>query len=59
MFSKDVVTVLIAEGIVDKEPTSQRDLRATQDAFINWREETGLPYSHISRIMAASVGAST
>ena len=59
MFSKDVVTVLIAEGIVDKEPTSQRDLRATQDAFINWREETGLPYSHLSRIMAASVGAST
>ena len=57
MFSKDVVTVLVAEGVVDKEPTSQRALRATQEAFNNWREETGLPYSHLSRIMAASVGA--
>ena len=56
MFSKDVVTVLVAEGIVDKEPTSQRALRATQEAFNRWREETGLPYSHLSRIMAASVG---
>ncbi|MBT7879387.1 MAG: DNA-3-methyladenine glycosylase I [Gammaproteobacteria bacterium] len=56
MFSKDVVTVLVAEGIVDKEPTSQRALRATQEAFNHWREETGLPYSHLSRIMAASVG---
>ena len=56
MFSKDVVTVLVAEGIVDKEPTSQRALRATQEAFNHWRAETGLPYSHLSRIMAASVG---
>ena len=59
MFSKDVVTVLVAEGIVDKEPTSQRALRATQEAFNHWREETGLPYSHLSRIMAASVGPPT
>jgi 3-methyladenine DNA glycosylase Tag len=58
MFSKDVVTVLIAQGIVDREPTSQRALRATQEAFNNWREETGLPHSHLSRIMAASVGES-
>lgn len=59
MFSKDVVTVLVAEGIVDKEPTSQRGLRAVQDAFNDWRDETGLPYSHLSRIMAASVGELT
>ncbi len=58
IFSKDVVTVLVAEGIVDKEPTSQRGLRAVQEAFNNWKDETGLPYSHLSRIMAASVGAS-
>ena len=58
MLSKDVVTILVAEGIVDKEPTSQRALRATQEAFNHWREETGLPYSHLSRIMAASVGPS-
>ena len=56
LFSKDVVTVLIAEGIVDKEPTSQKGLRAVQAAFNEWKEETGMPYSHLSRIMAASIG---
>lgn len=56
MFTQDVVTVLIAEGIVDKEPSSQRDLRAAQQAFNQWHDETGLPYSHLSRIMAASLG---
>jgi 3-methyladenine DNA glycosylase Tag len=56
MFTKDVVTVLIAEGIVDKEPTSKRALSATQEAFNAWQNETGLPYSHLSRIMAASLG---
>lgn len=55
IFSKDVVSVLVAEGVVDKEPTSQSGLRAVQAAFNQWHEETGLPYSHLSRIMAASV----
>jgi len=55
MFSKDVVKVLVAQGVVDKEPTSQKGLRQVQDAFNAWREETGLPYCQLSRIMAASV----
>lgn len=54
LFSKDVVAVLIEEGVVDKEPTSKSGLRAVQMKFNEWREETGLPYSHLSRIMAAS-----
>ena len=57
IFSKDVVRVLIAEGIVDKEPTSKSGLAAVQSAFNNWRDETGLPYCHLSRIMAASIPA--
>jgi len=55
IFSKDVVQVLIAEGIVDKEPTSKSGLAAVQSAFNDWRDETGLPYCHLSRIMAASI----
>ena len=54
LFSKDVVAVLIEEGVVDKEPTSKSGLQAVQLKFNEWREETGLPYSHLSRIMAAS-----
>jgi 3-methyladenine DNA glycosylase Tag len=57
MFSKDVVAVLIAEGIVDKEPTSKSGLASVQAAFNAWHEETGLPLSHLSRIMAASVNS--
>ena len=54
ILSKDVVRTLIEEGITDKEPTSKSGLKAVQEAFNSWREESGLPYSHISRIMAAS-----
>ena len=57
IFSKDVVRVLISEGIVDKEPTSKSGLAAVQNAFNQWRDETGLPYCHLSRIMAASIPA--
>lgn len=56
MFSKDVVTVLVAEGIVEKEPTSKKALAAVQEAFNAWQVETGRPFCQLSRIMAASVG---
>jgi 3-methyladenine DNA glycosylase Tag len=55
IFSKDVVRVLVTEGIVDKEPTSKSGLMAVQEAFNGWREETGLAYCQLSRIMAASI----
>ncbi len=56
MFSDDVVKVLIEQGIVSKQPTSQKDLQAVQEAFEQWRAESGRPLCQISRIMAASVG---
>jgi len=55
IFSRDVVRVLVAEGIVEKEPTSKSGLMAVQNAFNAWHEETGLPYCQLSRIMAASI----
>ena len=55
IFSRDVVRVLVAEGIVEKEPTSKSGLMAVQEAFNTWHEETGLPYCQLSRIMAASI----
>ena len=56
MFSKDVVRVLIEQGIVDKEPSSKKALLAAQLAFNEWQAETGRPLCQLSRIMAASVG---
>ena len=55
MLTGDVVTALINAGVVDKQPTSQRALRAVQDAFNGWREETGRPLCELSRILACSV----
>jgi 3-methyladenine DNA glycosylase Tag len=55
IFSKDVVKVLVDQGVVSKEPTSQKDLQSVQHQFNRWREETGRPLCQLSRIMAASV----
>lgn len=56
ILSRDVVAALIGEGVVDKNPTSQRDLKAVQAAFNAWRAESGRSLAEISRILAISVG---
>ena len=55
VLSRDVVRALIREGVVEKEPTSQRDLARVQQAFNQWRGESGRPLSHISRVLACSI----
>ena len=57
MFSRDVVRALINAGVVEKEPTSKKALRATQDAFNEWRAESGRSYTEISRTLSMSVDA--
>lgn len=55
--SGDVVTALIANGVdINDKPTSQKDLKAIQAAFNHWHEESGLPMSHISKILSYTVG---
>jgi 3-methyladenine DNA glycosylase Tag len=56
VMSKDVVKALIREGVIEKAPTSQKALKAVQDAFNEWRLENGLTYAQMSRILALSVG---
>ncbi len=56
MLSNHVVQALIREGVIDKAPTSKKALAAVQAAFNAWHEETGRPYTHLSRILAMSVG---
>ncbi|MGB0694336.1 MAG: DNA-3-methyladenine glycosylase I [Rhodospirillaceae bacterium] len=55
ILTRDVVARLIAEGVVDKEPTSKTALRAVQGAFNDWRSESGRSLSEISRVLALSV----
>jgi 3-methyladenine DNA glycosylase Tag len=57
VMSGDVVACLRDAGLdVAETPTSKKDLRKIQDQFNAWAEETGLPYTHLSRICAMSIG---
>jgi len=56
VLTDDVVAALKAQGIVDKKPTAKRDLQAVQQVFNQWHDESGMPYSHLSRLLAHTVG---
>ncbi len=55
--SKDVVACLREAGLdVGEQLTSKRDLAKAQAQFNAWAKETGLSYTHLSRICAMSIG---
>lgn len=57
ILSRDVILTLKNAGLdIADNPTSQKDLRQIQQAFNTWHLETGLPYSHLSRIAACASG---
>lgn len=57
ILTKDVVMALINYGVDVASPiNTKRDLIKAQDTFNKWYDETGLPYSHLSRIAAYSIG---
>ena len=55
ILSHDVTTALTRAGILDASPTSQKGLNQAQQAFNQWHRETGLPISHLSRIVSFTV----
>jgi hypothetical protein len=56
ILSRDVVGALIQAGVVDKDPTSKKDLLATQEAFNTWTEQSERSMVEVSRILALSMG---
>jgi 3-methyladenine DNA glycosylase Tag len=57
--SKDVAACLRGAGLdVAEEIKSKGDLAKVQAQFNAWAKETGLPYAHLSRICALSIGES-
>ena len=56
ILSRDVVARLVAEGVIDKPPTSKRALESVQAAFNTWREQSGKSLNVISRVLAQSIG---
>ncbi len=58
ILSSDVVARLRASGVAIKDsPSSKKELAFAQEAFNQWHAETGLPYTHLSRIAGMSIGS--
>lgn len=52
----DVIRCLQQAGLdITGTPGSKRQLKLVQETFNSWHEESGLPYSHISRVCAYSL----
>jgi len=56
VLSGHVLLCLRDSGVAIGAGTSKKDLRAAQAQFNAWKEESGLPIAHISRICALSIG---
>ena len=57
MLSRDIVAALRDAGLdVAEAPSSRKDLAAIQLQLNKWAEESALPYTHLSRILAMSIG---
>lgn len=55
ILSNDVVARLIAEGVIDKAPTSKKAMAAVQTAFNTWAAQSGHSFAQISRVLAQSI----
>ncbi len=55
ILSQDVTARLIAEGVIDKAPTSKKALAAVQEAFNAWMDQSGRSLTEISRVLAMSI----
>lgn len=55
ILSRDVTARLIAEGVVDKPPSSKKSMAQVQAAFNTWMEQSGRSLTEISRVLAMSL----
>ncbi|MEP3330539.1 DNA-3-methyladenine glycosylase I [Sedimentitalea sp.] len=55
ILSRDVTARLIAEGVIDKQATSKTAMRAVQQAFNTWMDQSGRSLTEISRVLAMTV----
>jgi len=56
LLTRDTVNYLIGQGLVDRQPNSQRDLKLVQSTFNEWQQQSGRTMAEISRIVACSLG---
>lgn len=52
LLTNDVVAVMKLEGVIEKHPTSQRDIQAVHAAFMQWHQQSNRDLCEISRIVS-------
>ncbi|MCH8497447.1 MAG: DNA-3-methyladenine glycosylase I [Marinobacter sp.] len=55
ILSNDVMAALRRDKLLDATPGSKKALHQVQQAFNQWHQDTGMPYTHLSRIVACSI----
>lgn len=55
LLTSDVVARLMAAGIVDQAPTSQRDMKIVQNAFNELQQKSGRPLCQLSAMLSLSI----
>lgn len=56
ILTKDVEGYLRAQGLLDVGAMSKKGLQQSQQAFNSLQRQSGLPYTHLSQIIAYSLG---
>jgi len=56
LLTHDVNRALINAGVIEKPATAKAARQAVQEAFNQWREESGYTLATISRVLALSIG---
>lgn len=56
LFTQDVVSALIREGVCSGDPKSKKAKAQVQEAFNTWADQSQLPLCQISKILALSKG---
>ena len=58
LITPDVVTALKNANVIgDQNPSTKKARQQIQAAFNTWHEQTKLPMSHISKVLACSIGS--
>ena len=55
ILTDDVVRRLITLNIIDKKPTSKKDIQTVNNTFNELRDVSGKPFSHLSKLLALSL----
>ncbi len=56
LLTRDIVAYLIGQGLVERHPNSQRDLKLVQSTFNDWQQQSGFSMAEMSKIVACSLG---